>query len=120
MKPRGVAHDLVRLLDSVAGGSVEALIDGEPLARLDGNQRTVTVQIRSIPRKGDRSTSLLHESRIHFWEIRGIPSALARSGWQVSFRDGPQELLRLGRTASALTGHIHVNPAALWKLRRVL
>ena len=120
MTVHGVAHDFLRLLDHVAGGSAEATLNGSPFATVDGDTRDLTVQIGLFTGPGRASPPLLRERHLRMWEIRGVPSALARSGWSVSFRDGPREILRIGRTASALTGHVHLNPAALGRLRKLI
>ncbi len=120
MTARQTAEDLVRLLGRISGGAVRATVDGRPFAELDGEHRTLTVEVGSWLEHGPRGRALLRESHVNLWEARGIPGALARSGWSVRFRDGAEEVIRLGRDASALTGHVHVAPAALWKLRRYL
>jgi hypothetical protein len=115
---RETADDLLRLLTQVAGGSAELRIDGAPFVAFDGNGRNVTVQMRSVLAGGTGIRGLLREDHVHLWQVRGVPSALARSGWNVSIRDGPDEVVRMGRDASALTGHVHVSARALLKLGR--
>ena len=114
------ASDLIGLLSGVVSGSLEATVDGAPFVVLDGDHRSLTVELGVLAGGPRKPREILREHHIRLWELRGIPSALARSGWQVSLRDGPRELVRLGRDASALTGHIHVSPAAFGKLRRLL
>ena len=113
------AQALVSLLGRIAGGRAEADVDGVPFAVLDGEKRNLTIQIAPLLEEPPTGRSVLHEGRLRLWEARGVPSALARAGWHVGFQDGPHEILRLGRDVSALTGHVHVSPAALWKLRRL-
>ena len=120
MTSASVATAFVRLLDRIAGGTAEAMLDGAPFVRIDGETRDVTVQIAPILGAARSERSGSSEGSLRLWEVRGVPSALARSGWHVSFRDGPHEMVRVGRDVNALTGHVHVSPAALWKLRRLL
>jgi hypothetical protein len=120
MAIRSPATDFVALLSRVAGGSLEASIDGAPVAVLDGEHRDLTIQLGRLAGSKGSARALLRESHLRLWELRGVPSALARTGWNVSFRDGPRELVRLGRSASALTGHVHVSPEALGRLRKLL
>ena len=120
MSVRTPASDFVELLSRVIGGSAEATIDGRPFASLDGDGRNLTIHIGLLAGQEQKARTVLRESHLRLWEVRGVPSALARCGWEVSFRDGPRELVRLGRTASALTGHVHVSPAALGRLRKLL
>jgi hypothetical protein len=117
---REFADDLVRLLTHVAGGSAKVSVDGAPFVELDGIGRNVTVRMGPLFGGGVGLRDLMRESHVRIWEARGLPSALARSGWHVSFQDGPGELVGLGRDVSALTGHVHVSARALWKLGRVL
>ena len=110
----------LELLGRIAGGTAEAVLDGATLVRIDGTTRDVTVQIAPLLGVARQERPRTDGVSLRLWEARGVPSALARSGWQVSVRDGPHEMIRLGRDVSALTGHVHVSPAALWKLRRLL
>ena len=114
-----VATTLVDLLRRVTGGKVEADVDGAPFVVIDGERRNLTVHVGPLLDDARPDRSPLREGHLRLWEVRGIPSALARSGWHVSLRDGPHEMIRLGRDVSALTGHVHVSPIALWKLRRL-
>ncbi len=113
-----VGSVLVELLRRVAGGTAQADLDGAPFAVIDGEKRNLTVQIAPLLEATQGERSARPEVHFRLWEERGVPSALARSGWHVSVRDGPHEMIRLGRDVSALTGHVHVSPTALWKLRR--
>lgn len=115
---RAAADDLVAFLARVAGGRLEASVDGASLAVLDGEARRLTVQLDTLRGPGPDAPSLLEEGHVRLWAMRGVPSALARAGWSVSLHDGPSELVRIGREASPLTGHVSVSPSSLWKLRR--
>lgn len=119
MGSESVARAFAGLLARVVGGSAEADVDGAPFVVLDGDKRDLTVQVAPLLDEARQERSALHEGHLRLWEARGVPSALARSGWHVSFRDGSHEMIRLGRDVSALTGHVHVSPTALWKLRRL-
>lgn len=120
MAKREPLDELVRWLNRFSAGTLQATVDGEPVAQLDADKRDLTVQIDLLLEESKEGHALLQESHLRLWEVRGIPSALARSGWHVSLRAGPTELIGLGRNASALTGHVHVSPSGLWKLRRML
>lgn len=120
MTAESAARAFVSLLARVRSGRAEAELDRAPLVTLDGDAKDLVVQIGPLWETTHRGSSLLRETPVRLWEARGVPSALARSGWRVSFRDGPQEMIRLGRDVSALSGHVHVSPAALWKLRRLV
>jgi hypothetical protein len=115
-KAGSAADDLAHLLAGITGGKVEASVDGVPWADLDAGSRTVRVQMDPV-RGSALVGPFLKEAGASLWAMRGFPSALARSGWQVQLRVGPDELLRMGRDTSPLTGHVHVGLAALWRLR---
>ena len=119
VRPGGLS-DFVGLLKRVTGGKLEARIDGNPLVLLDGEHRSLTVQIGPLLTEGIKPSSVLRAGHLRLWQARGVPSALARSGWDLRLHDGAEELIRLGRNASALTGHVHVSPRTLGKLRRWL
>ncbi len=107
-------------LERISGGSLEATIDGDPFVVVDADHRDVTVQVDRLLERDRSMHAFFAEERVQLWEVRGIPSALARAGWEVRLRDGPDDLVRLGRGVSTLTGHVHVSLAALRKLRRLL
>ncbi|MGI0071177.1 MAG: hypothetical protein ACRECT_03800 [Thermoplasmata archaeon] len=115
-----VALDLARLLDRLGGGSFRATIDGTLAVELNADGRNLTVDLDPIVGKGGRIPTALHLGHLSLWKARGVPSALARAGWQVRLRDGSRELVRLGRDVSPITGHVHVSPAALAELGRFL
>ena len=118
MTATSVAGAFVAWLARISGGRAEADLDGASFVRVDGETRDLTVQLGPLLDERDEERSVFRPGHLRLWEVRGVPSALARAGWQVSFRDGSHEVIRLGRDVSALTGHVHVSPTALWKLRR--
>lgn len=110
-------EEFVGLLASVLRGRVEARIAGVPAAVLDGDARELSVDLRAIG--GPRGIgSVLHESHLGLWSARGVPGALAKAGWSVRLREGEAEVVRMGRGATALTGHLDVHPLAAWRARR--
>jgi hypothetical protein len=112
---------LVGLLGGLSGGSAQVQIDSVPFATVDAGSRNLDVQVGRLlnePRR--RHPAVLKEGPVALWKGRSIPSELARKGWRVTVHDGSDELMALGRGTSALTGHVHVSPAALWKLRKLL
>lgn len=111
---------LVTLLARISAGSVEVTLGGTPLARLDGGERTLTVELDPILRTEFAPGRVRRAGRLSLWSARGIPAALARAGWRVSLRSESRELIGLGRGTSPLSGHMHVSPTALWKLRRLV
>lgn len=120
MTERPLGEALMRLLDQVASGSAEAKIDGTLVAVLDAEGRNLTIDVDPFLTAGTHDDSPGPQAHLSLWKNRGIPSALARSGWQVSLQSESRELMRMGRGVSALTGHVHASPTALWKLRRFL
>jgi hypothetical protein len=117
---RTTAEDLVRILGRISGGTLRASMDGAPFLDLDAEHRTVTLEVDPWVDGAGGGRALVREGHVSLWQSRGIPGALARSGWTVSLRSGPHELVRLGHDASAWTGHVHVTAAALGKLRRLV
>ena len=96
-------------------------MDSVPLASVDAEARDIVVQIGPLLARPERLRPFLGESGpTSLWRSRGLPSALARSGWRVSVREDSREILSVGRGTSPLAGHVHVSPAALWKLRKLL
>jgi hypothetical protein len=112
---------LTGLLSGVSRGSAQVQIDSAPFATLDGESRTLSVQIGPILNRPGRTRSEGHRERpMGLWSGRSIPSELARLDWRITVYDGPDELMALGRGTSALTGHVHVSPIGLWKMRKLL
>ncbi|MGI0054132.1 MAG: hypothetical protein ACREBZ_00160 [Thermoplasmata archaeon] len=121
MSSQSPARLFLDLLGRVTGGAVQADVDGRRVLNLDGERRNLEVQIDPflrVERQIRSSQSPLGHMRL--WELHGAPSTLARSGWCVSFQEGSEDVIRVGRGVSPLTGHVHLSPAGLWKLRKLL
>jgi hypothetical protein len=114
------AAEVARILTRLTNGSLRLEVDGRLLAELDAGSRTVRVQAEPILGIERRLRALPSEDRPHLWEGRGLPGALARTGWRMTVEDGGEELVRVGHGVSALTGHLALSPRALWRLRRLL
>jgi hypothetical protein len=109
------------LLGRVSGGSIQVDIDSVPFASMDGQSRDLNLQIDPLLRRQRGShLAMGHGGPLELWSSRRIPTELARRGWRLTLYDGTDELLVFGRGTSPLTGHIHLNPAALWRLRKLL
>jgi hypothetical protein len=121
MKAVEMSSHLVRFLSGLSGGSVQVDIDSAPFASVDASSRNLDLQIAPLlsGQPGTRSI-VREEGPAGLWRARSIPTELARRGWRLTLYDGTHELLSLGRGTSALTGHVHVDPAALWKLRKLV
>lgn len=121
MSSAEVSRLLGDLLGKVSDGSVQVDIDSVPFASVDAQSRNVAVQIAPLVR-GDRGTPSIArpEGPLDLWRSRGVPAELARRGWRLTLYDGTDELLFLGRGTNALTGHVHLNPLALWRLRKLI
>jgi hypothetical protein len=109
------------LLSKVSDGSIQVDLDSVPFASVDAQARNLEVQIVPLLR-GERGTRSIASQGgpLELWRSRRVPAELARRGWRLTLYDGTEELLVLGRGTSPLTGHIHLNPAALWKLRKLV
>jgi hypothetical protein len=109
------------LLSKVSDGSVQVDLDSVPFASVDAQTRNLEVQILPLLRGEHGTRSIAWQGGpVELWRSRKVPAELARRGWRLALYDGAEELLVLGRGTSALTGHVHVNPAALWKLRKLV
>jgi hypothetical protein len=112
---------LAGVLGALSGGSAKVQIDSAPLATVDAESKNLEVQIGLFLDEPRRKRPMeLKEGPVGLWKGRSIPSELARQGWRLTLYDGPDELMALGRGTSALTGHVHVSPAGLWKMRKLL
>jgi hypothetical protein len=109
------------LLSKVSDGTIDVDVDSVPLASVDAKSRNLEVQIVPLLR-GERGTRSIawQGGPLDLWRSRKVPAELARRGWRLTLYDGTEELLVMGRGTSALTGHIHLHPAALWKLRKLV
>ncbi len=120
--PRGrELRELARVLDWCVAGSLRVDVQGRDVLRLDGERREVHLQIDPVlamERRGRRKSRAAPWTPL--WEVPGFASGLARSGWSVVLQDGAHEAIRIGHGVSALTGHISMSPAALWRVRRRL
>jgi hypothetical protein len=108
------------LLGRVEDGSVQVAVDSVPFASLDARTRTIDLQLAPLLRARRENRSLApREGPLALWRARKVPGELAHRGWRLTLYDGTDELLALGRGTSALSGHVHTTPAALWKLRKL-
>ena len=108
-------------LGRFSDGSLHIDVDSAPFASMDARSRNLDLQL--APLLGGRRHArrwMREEGPVGLWRARHVPTELARMGWRVTLYDGTHELLALGRGTSALTGHVRVSPAALWKLRRLV
>jgi len=120
MNARDATKDMVRLLTQMAGGKLEARLDGVPVATIDAEARNVTVDIGGLEKEDLKARTHLREGVVNLWQARGVGGDLARAGWHVSVTSDEKELVRAGRDVSVLTGHVYVNPLALRKIRKLL
>lgn len=127
MNDRAERSDVAATLETFVGwlggvrdGSLRAELDGSLLAELDARQKTVTVAIDTFDDRDAPVGFLPPGETLGWWNALRIPSALSRAGWQIRVQEHGQELARLGRGVSALTGHVHAHPSALGRLRRLL
>jgi hypothetical protein len=121
MTAAGLSALIGGLLSRVSDGSLQVDLDSVPFASVDAQSRNLELQIDPLLReqRGTRKVAR-PEGSLGVWRSRKIPSELARRGWRLTLYDGTDELLVLGRGTSALTGHVRLNPAALWKLRKLV
>lgn len=101
------------LLDVLSSGSIKVTANGAPLAQMDGKQRSIEVDISGVRMSGLTVTRLLgrHHGGMFslFVETEGMAHALARKGWKFELKDGPKEVVSMGRGVSGLTGPLHVS-----------
>ncbi|MGI0128653.1 MAG: hypothetical protein ACREEC_00615 [Thermoplasmata archaeon] len=116
-----VSEFLVRCLGGFSAGSVEVDLDSKAFASVDAQARNVDLQIGPLlSHRREFRLANREEGLAGLFRMRGVPSELALRGWRVALYDGSQELLSLGRGTSAVSGHIHIVPSALWKLRKLV
>lgn len=120
MNARDATKDVVRLLTQMAGGKLEAKLDGVPLATIDAEARNVTLDIGGLEKEDIKARSHVKEGIVNLWQARGVGGELARAGWHVSVTSEQKEIVRAGRDVSVLTGHVYVSPAAFRKIRKLL
>jgi hypothetical protein len=121
MSTSDLSRLLVQALGGLTDGSLQVDIDSVPFAAVDARARNLDLQIAPLLGQVPRARSVAREEGPGgLWSASHIPADLARRGWRITLYDGPEELLALGRGASALTGHVRVHPTKLWKLRKLL
>jgi hypothetical protein len=121
MTANEIPNLLVGFLSRISEGSVQVDIDSTPFASVDARSRNIDLQIEPLLTSPRGTRPIGGESvPLALWRSRRVPAELARTGWRVTLYDGTHELLALGRGTSALTGHVHLSPTALWKLRKLV
>lgn len=112
--------DLSELLEMLKGGSVRIAAEGEILAAVDADQRNVRVDVQPFLQEWRKLLRAAPRDSKTARGATGVPRLLAEEGWQVALYDRDKEVARLGRGTSALTGHIHIDLAAVGLLREIL
>jgi hypothetical protein len=115
-----VMEPILDLIKQVDHGQLTIDWNGREWVHLDANERNLEVDVAPLTGKLRALPGWLHESRISVWRNLGFPRHLAQLGWRVTFKAGNRPLVWLGRGASELMGHVHLEPAALTELARLL
>ncbi len=124
-KNNAAVFDALELLSLFQSGTLTVRVNGVPTVKVDGEGRALELETRGIKEFGLKLSKLgeLAEGGAR-GGIRGMLSTseraarhLSSEGWTMSLYDNGSRVLKMGRGAPSLTGHIEVN---LWKLRKLV
>jgi hypothetical protein len=110
----------LQLLDFLAllkSGRVMVSINGKPALSLDSGSKSIEAEAKGVKESGLKLMQVLKPEGGLLRGSEHIARKLSEEGWTFTLYERGEKLLTMGKGASALTGHIHVNPL---KLRRIL
>ncbi len=120
MSPSAMEEDLLDLLSTLRSGTVRVAGPEGILALVDADRRTVRMDIQPFVEEWRAFLRAAPKDAADVRDGSHLPKALAEEGWQIDLYNRDKEVARIGRGTSALTGHVHVNLAALGLLREML
>lgn len=117
---------LLRILSSVASGTVTVNLNNFPFVKIDAEAKTLDVEIKGFEQSGLRVGDIMPQGKgkTNFLDTLKQSSDFARGlhddGWSIRLFEGEQSLLKMGRGASSLTGYIWLNPLKIPRLMRLI
>jgi hypothetical protein len=116
--PRTVGNETkaLKLLSLFESGMMTVEVEGYPLLKLNGDEKSLEVEAQGLKESGLRITEFLspEKRRMGIREMIKDSEEFARElsieGWTVTLYDRGKDILRIGRKAPKLTGHIEFNP----------
>jgi hypothetical protein len=119
-------RELVQALTtSLISGVVTVTVNNFPFLKIDGESKTLDVEIKGFEESGVRLNDILQkDSKGNALDsIRksgNLAGSLNADGWMIRVFDGTDTLFKMGKGVSSITGHVWINPLKLPKLMKLI
>jgi len=117
---------LLRMLSSVASGSLTINLNNFPFVKIDGKAKTLDVEIKGFEQSGLKIGDIMPsgKGKGSFLDTVKQSTDFARGlhddGWSIRVFEGEQSLLKMGRGVSSMTGFVWLNPLKIPRLMRLI
>lgn len=114
--------EFFRLLSVFEAGTVTISVNNFPLAKIDGETKTLDVELSGVREAGLKLGDFIESEGADGNPIEAIKrsSKFARNlkddGWSLRVYEGDSSVLTMGRGVSSLTGFVWLNPLKLGRL----
>jgi hypothetical protein len=106
-------------LSNIAAGTLTVSVNNFPFLKIDGETKTLDVEITGLRESGIRAPSI-GESRPGFMDAlkasEKIAKSLQENGWRLQVFEGGSSIILMGRGVSSLTRFVWGNPLKLLKI----
>lgn len=106
-------------LESLSRGTITVSVSGYPVVSIDAGRKEVEVEVKGVREVGLSLRTFTRSGQGRGSALRtseSMAKGLSSLGWKLTLYEGGDELVRMGRGVSRLTGHISVNPIRLRRL----
>lgn len=117
------ANDPLELLSFFSSGVLSINVDGRHLLKIDAESKSLDVEGPRVKECGVPLSKIIQFEAGRKGVIgllngsRVTASRLSEKGWRLTLYDNGNELVRIGKGTSSLTGHMSVKPT---KVRKIL
>ncbi len=117
---------ITHVLSEFVSGTLTITVNSFPLAKIDGESKTLDVEVKGFRESGLHLGELLQigDSKKGFLEkikqSNSFAQSLHEDGWKVRVFEGDESLLTMGRGVSPLTGFMWLNPLKLPKIMSLI
>jgi len=123
MTRKGSLASTLELLGVMSGGKATITIRGHPVINVDADEKALEVDAVGAKEAGLRLPDLVREGGGLLSALTGsvrIAGILSEQGWELTLRSEGDDLLKMGKGAHRLTGHISASPMKARKLLKAL
>ncbi len=107
-------------LSNILSGTLTVNVNNFPFLKIDGETKTLDVEIKGLKASGIQASDLVGDSRRGLLETLKISQRIAKDlhqkGWRLRVFEGGSSLFSMGRGVSSLTSFVWGDPTKLLKI----